>query len=160
MDGVKRAITRIFAWSMFITLLLPIGLFMTIFGGINRIWALLGVGIACIVIGFYGCPLIWVKYANAISYKRIVSAVAVEHIFSIKQIATHLNQKENIVLDKVDACIRREYLIGYIREGDTIRPNVNVYTQTAGYKCKACGARYELPVNVQPKCPYCGTVEK
>ncbi len=159
MDNVKYAVNKAFVWSMVLTLLLPLGIFMTIFGAINKIWALMGIGIGCIVIGFYGCPLMWVKYGDAVSYKRIVSAIAVEKIYSIERIASHLNIKVKIVVDKVDTCIRREFLIGYIREGDSIRPNVNVYANTTGYKCEACGAQYELPINVQPKCPYCGTVK-
>ncbi len=158
MEKVNRAINKALIWSLIITILLPVGIIMTIFGGINKIWVLLAFGIAFIVVGFYGCPLLWVKYGNSIGYKRVVSAVAVEKIYSIETIASHLNLNVKVVVEKVDTCIRREFLLGYIREGDTIRPNVNINANTIGYKCPACGARFESPLHSQPKCPYCDTV--
>ncbi len=160
MDNIKRAITKVTCWCIVFTALLPVGLFMTIFGAVKGQFAVMGVGIGFLVVGFYGTPLIWVKFADAHSYKRVVSAVSKEKIYSISQIATHLNLKEKVVLEKVDVCIRREFLLGYIREGDTIRPNQNINATTTGYKCEACGARFECPIHTQPKCPYCGTVIK
>ncbi len=160
MQAINRAIIKVLTWCIILTALLPLGLFMTIFGAVKGIFGLMGVGIGFLVIGFYGTPLIWVKYADAHSYKRIVRAIVTEKIYSIEKIATHLNVKNNIVLDKVDTCIRREYLLGYIRNGDEIIPNVNINANTTSYKCSACGASFETPVHSQPKCPYCGTIIK
>ncbi len=158
MQAINKAINKVVTWCIILTALLPIGLFMVIFGAINSIWAMLGVGIFFTVVGFYGTPLIWVKYGDARSYKRIVSAVVVERIFSIEQIATHLNIKCKVALEKFDTCIRREFLIGYIREGDIIRPNQNMNANTASCKCSACGARFEYDISTKPKCPYCNTI--
>ncbi len=157
MDGIQKATQRALILSLAFTILLPAGIPMIIFGAVNKIWGLMGVGIAFVVIGFYATPLTWTQYADKLSYKRIAFAVAVERIYSVQQIAAHLNYKEKVVIDKLDACFRRGYLIGFIREGDLIRPNININAKTRRFRCVACGGGFDAPIDAHARCPYCGT---
>ncbi len=158
MNAINKAVNKILAWSIIITILLPTGIPMIIFGAINKIWGLMACGIAFTVIGFYGTPIIWVQYGDKKAFKRIVSAVVVERIYSVKEIASHLNFTEKVVIDRLDSCIRREYLIGYVRAGDIIRPNAKAFGKTVSRKCSACGATFEHEITQQAKCPYCRTI--
>ncbi len=158
MDKIKQSLRTILFWCITFTAILVCGIPLIIFGAINKQWGLLATGIAFTVIGFYGTPIIWTTYSNRNSYKRIVSAITVERLDSINKIATHLNLKEQVVLERVDFCIRQEYLIGYVREGDKIKPNVKAFTSLIGCKCLSCGATFEHDLTAQAKCPYCGTI--
>ncbi len=158
MDNVNKSVMKTFVWSMVFTIMLPAGVPMIILGAINKIWGLMGCGIAFVVLGFYGTPMLWVQYGEKKNYKRIVSAVVNERISSVKQIATHLNISEKLVVDRLDTCIRKEFLIGYVREGDLIRTNSKAFGKSVSCKCPACGATFEHLITQQAKCPYCRTI--
>lgn len=160
MNEINKNLSTWLTWSIIFTLFLPCGVPMIELGAVYKQWVILAFGIVFVVLGFYGMPLLWTGYGNRKSYKRIVFAVVKENILSINQIATHLNVKPNIVLDKIDTCIRNGYIVGYIREGDTLTPNVKFNSKLLTFKCTACGANFDVPSTSLPRCPYCGTIAK
>lgn len=160
MEKINQSVSVIFTWSIILSLFLAAGLPLIIAGAVIGNWGMLGTGIAFVVIGFYGCPLCWCAYGNKLGYKRIVFAVVKEKIYSIEKIASHLNIKPQIALDRLDTCIRNGFLVGYIREGDCIRPNVKYENSYISYKCVSCGATFEVLDTALPKCPYCSTINE
>ena len=57
-------------------------------------------------------------------------------------------------------CIRKGYLVGYIREGDRLVLNENRALGPTQYTlvCSHCGATVELTKGDTARCPYCGSV--
>ena len=54
-----------FRIALVLSLMLIVGVPMIVLGASNKIWAVMAIGIAFTVLGFYGCPLAWVMYGEA-----------------------------------------------------------------------------------------------
>lgn len=60
----------------------------------------------------------------------------------------------------LNSCIKKGYLTGFIREGDTLVLNENraLAPTTLTVDCPRCGATFTLQKGDTARCPYCGSV--
>ena len=82
--------------------------------------ALLVFGIVGTVLGFYGSPLMWTRLATVNQELTVVQAVTQEHLYTVADLAQRLSVNGKTASDTLNNCIRKGYLVGYIREGDRL----------------------------------------
>ena len=159
MEIIQKVLKKRLILAVILTLCQPLGGVLLGVGlsiGQPAVWA---IGIALLVVGFYGAPIGWAaSYAPTRSLARIVSAIMVENLHSVQEIAQQLSLSEKEVRSRLDICFQKQYLPGIKRQGDTLILNEN---EALGKKeeyaeCTACGARF-LYTKDNKFCPYCGT---
>ena len=164
MEVIEKALRKQFFVCMFFSVGAVAGIPAIVFGAILRWWAMLAVGAAFVLVGFYGLPFFWVAYGSKAGLKRVVFAVVREHLLSVQAISRQLNKNEAEIRTKLDKCFEKGYIVGYIREGDFLRLNTNLppSEEEVNAECAYCGAKYSHKLTELPKCPYCGggNVEK
>lgn len=121
--------------------------------------ALLAFGIIFVVLGFYGSPLAWVKYGTARQERTLVGAVVNEHLHTVADLAQRLNVNGMQASNLLNGCIRKGYLTGFIREGDSLVLNENTALAPTTYnvECSHCGASVTVQKGDSLRCPYCGS---
>lgn len=158
MQPIHKATKKSLMLALFLTLCLPLGGVLLGVGlGIGQpaMWA---IGIAGLVVGFYGCPIGWVGYANKRSYLRLVTAIDEEHLYTVKELSAQLGLSEKEVRNQIDVLFKNRYLIGYRRTGDGIELNENkaLSDRESTRSCPSCGAKVTFK-GAETVCPYCGT---
>ncbi len=149
--------------SITLTVLLPLGIALTIIGATKTeegalFTAIMAIGIVFVVLGFYGSPIAWVRYGAQKKYTRIIDAIVREGFRDTAEIANHLSMPKKEVVEGVRACIDKQYLCGYTIGGDKILPinnrpdDIGMYT----VQCPYCGGITQTSNNLQVKCAYCG----
>lgn len=160
MKPIKNALIRCLIIAVLFTMLFPAGGVLLGVGlslGIPAIW---GTGIACIVFGFYGCPVAWTTiYAPKRPLYRLVDAVEYEHLYTVSELSDHLGLSEKEVRYQLNVCINKKYLRGYKREGDTLVLNTNktLGERNINTRCPNCGASFTYRAAQDSRCPYCGS---
>ena len=162
-NNLNKALSKQLALAILLTIGLPVGIVFIIIGAVNLYASvgykvMLGVGIALVVLGFYGSPMAWVKYGPQKKYARIIDAIKREGFRDINEIANHLSMQPQDVQDAVRVCIDKQYLTGYTVDDTKIVPlndrpeDLGVYT----VECPYCGGITETSNNLQVKCQFCG----
>lgn len=158
MQPIYASVRKAFILAMILTFLFPIGGVLLGVGlGIAQpaMWA---IGIACLVCGFYGCPIGWVAFAGKKEYVRIADAIEKEHLYTFSELAAQLGMSEKEVRGKIDVLFKKQYITGYRREADRIALNENKALGEREFtrECPACGAKVTFR-GTETVCPYCGT---
>lgn len=161
---LQKNLTKQLVLSIALTVMLPLGIAMTIVGATRKeeggalFTAIMAIGIVFVVLGFYGSPIAWVRYAPQKRYARIIDAIKREGFRDATEIANHLSMQPNEVIDAVRVCIDKQYLCDYTIEDTKILPlnnrpdDIGVYT----VQCPYCGGITQTSNNLQVKCEYCG----
>lgn len=161
---LQKNLTKQLALSIVLTIMLPLGIAMTIIGATRKeeggaiFTAIMAIGIVFVVLGFYGSPMAWVRYAPQKRYARIIDAIKREGFRDTTEIANHLSMQPNDVIDAVRVCIDKQYLCDYTIEDTKILPLNNRPDDIGTYtvQCPYCGGITETSNNLQVKCSYCG----
>ncbi len=146
------------------------GIVMIIIGAINHIWALLGVGIAMVVAGFYGTPFAWMSFSSNLKYDHIVKIVMVDHILNVNSISIHADLKPNDVVIHLKRAIRLGDLKGLTLIGNELQsisaithPNADEVFDLSGKDdvefdlvCPYCGGTTPVTNKRRARCQYCG----
>ena len=159
MESLKKDMRKALIWSLVATVCFIAGIPFIIMGATNSIWALLGIGIAFVVFGFYGMPMLWIWYAGFRPLKRVVEAVEEENLTTNSQIAQQLQMGERQVKALLTKAVNKKYLKGYLYNGTELSANNNQKIkkqQIALHKCPNCGARLDEQ-GEKLVCSYCGT---
>lgn len=156
MDKLKKDIKSFFIFALVSSILFVVGIPMIpIFAG--KIWFLMALGIVFVVFGFYGMPLIWLKYASLKKINRVVVAIEEEHLTMNSEIATQLQIPEKEVKSLITTAINKRYITGYIYDGEklTLNNKEKLKKQINLQKCANCGAKL-VDNETEWYCPYCG----
>ena len=158
MKKIKKEMYISFAISLTMSVMFVAGIpLIPIFAGNN--WPLAIVGIVCTVVGFYGMPLMWIKYGSYFGIKRVVIAITEEHILTTSEISMYLQMREQDVKNHIVKAINKRYITGYFFDGQvlTLNERVKPSRKVEVNKCKSCGAIVEV-TSEEVKCSYCGTI--
>ena len=158
---INKDLKKMLIWAIVISVAFVVGIPILILGAVNSIWALLAFGIACVVIGFYGAPIIWVQYGSNRTLKRVVDAVMEEHITTNAEIAQQLQIRERDAKAFITKAINKKYITGYIYNGVELIPNEKEEKKkkiVVQNKCKNCGAPLKLDEKGNYHCPYCNSI--
>lgn len=122
--------------------------------------ALLAIGIALVVAGFYGAPIAWTRLSTLNQELTLVQAVTAEHLHTVADLSQRLNMNGKQTSATLNNCIRKGYLTGFIREGDTLVLNENraLAPTTLTLDCNRCGATFTVRKGETARCPYCGSI--
>ena len=161
MKEVNAYLNKLLIIALIMTVIFVGGIPMIPIGAVNEIWAVMGVGIAFVAVGFYGTPIAWSVYGSARPLKRIVAAVTEEHLYTVQEIAAQLSMNEKNVRAHLDKCFNKGFLKGYKRDGDSIVLNENIAADKREkfYECPYCGAKFTYTGD-NARCPYCGSPVK
>ena len=130
MELAEKAKKRNFILALAFTIGLIAGIPCIVVGATNMgdnkgFVALLVFGIVGTVLGFYGSPLMWTRLATVNQELTVVRAVTQEHLYTVADLAQRLSVNGKTASDTLNNCIRKGYLVGYIREGDRLVLNEN-----------------------------------
>lgn len=159
MEPIRKALRGALALALVLSVMLPLGgvlLGVGLGAGLPPVW---GIGIGCMVLGFYGCPVAWVAYGNKRSLLRLVQAVEEENIYEVRELAAQLGLSEKEVRNRIDVCFNKRYLVGYKREADglTLNSNKALREKEKFVVCPYCGAKFTYKAAEDARCPYCGS---
>ncbi len=147
MELAEKAKKRNFILALAFTIGLIAGIPCIVVGATNMgdnkgFVALLVFGIVGTVLGFYGSPLMWTRLATVNQELTVVRAVTQEHLYTVADLAQRLSVNGKTASDTLNNCIRKGYLVGYIREGDRLVLNENRALGPTQYTlvCSHCGA--------------------
>lgn len=161
---LQKNLTKQLVLSIALTVMFPLGIAMTVVGATRKeeggaiFTAIMAIGIVFVVLGFYGSPIAWVRYAPQKKYARIIDAIKREGFRDTTEIANHLSMQPNEVIDAVRVCIDKQYLCDYTIEDTKILPLNNRPDDIGTYtvQCPYCGGITQTSNNLQVKCDYCG----
>lgn len=159
MERLNRRIHLLFTFSLVASILFVFGIPMIVLGAVNRIFAVMILGIVFTAVDFYAIPFLWMAYARYKPYQRLVYAVQNEHLLCTDDLAAQMHMEVPAVRQMLFDCVRHLYLTGYLFDGEQLTPN----TRTAPKPkmlvatCESCGAHLEYAEGEVPVCPYCGT---
>ncbi len=161
---LQKHLTRQLVVSVVFTLLLPIGVVLTVLGARGKddggalYTAMMSIGIIFMVLGFYGSPIAWVRYAPQKKYARIIDAIKREGFRDANEIANHLSMQPIEVVGAIRTCIDKQYLTDYTIDGNTVLPINNRPDDLGMYtiQCPYCGGITKTSNNLQVRCEYCG----
>ena len=158
-NNLNKYLTKILILSLIITIMLPMGILMIIFGASKSIWIILAFGIVFTVIGFYGCPIIWIYYANNKTMKRVIEIINDESLYSIDEISSHIQISKIQIKNHITNAIKKGYLQGYIFDGNILKINEKEQISKKTLiqkKCPNCGGLL-IENNNEYYCEYCGS---
>lgn len=165
MELAEKAKKRNFILALVFTIGLVAGIPCIVLGAVNMgdnkgFVALLVFGIVGTVLGFYGSPLLWTRLATVNQELTLVKAVTQEHLHTVADLAQRLSVNGKTASATLNNCIRKGYLVGFIREGDQLVLNENraLAPTTYAVQCPYCGASLTVQKGDSAKCPYCGSV--
>ncbi len=160
MKKLNKNIGVLFGISLGLSIGFPVGVLLVVFGAVKWIIALLVIGIILVVGGFYIMPIMWVKYAERKSYRRILSLIENENIYTYAELAEQTGYNDKKIRQMVQYLVTFEYLTGYLikEEGLRINTNQKQIKVAKTNKCPNCGgiATFDGEKFV---CDYCGTAE-
>lgn len=160
MKSIDRKRKSLLVWAIIASVCFPLGIAGTVTGATKGIGVLLGFGIAAVVFGFYGSPILWIQYGQAGIMRRLVVAVETDNLYTVKEIAAAIGRSEKETDERIRTAITKRYLVGYLYENGELSVNSNVrkFAERKTVQCTACGAKFvtdaNSPISV---CPYCGT---
>ena len=165
MELALKAKKKNTALAIVLTIGLVAGIPLLVVGAVNMddnkgFVALLVIGIACVVAGFYGAPIAWTRLVTVNQELTLVKAVTEENLYTVADIAQRLSVNGKTASDTLNNCIRKGYLVGFIREGDRLVLNENraLAPTQLSLTCSHCGATVQLQKGETSRCPYCGSV--
>lgn len=161
MDYYNKKLISNLIISIMLTIFFPIGVLGIIFGATKHITILLVFGIILTILGFYVSPVMWGVYGNTKSLKIVLNLIVNEYMYSVSDIATHLNKSEEEIRTKISTLIEKGYLKGYIYKDGFLELNTNkkqTGEHTKTIKCTNCGGTMHLD-GINYVCDYCGTVK-
>lgn len=160
MELLEKSIKRLTFLAVAATICLPAGIVCIILGALKGAWAVLGIGIAMAVFGFYGTPLLWVGYGSKKTMKRLVIAVEQDNLYDVRSIAEMLDLRVKEADGKIKEALKKRYIVGYLYENGELKLNTKEKQKrpTVTMSCDSCGAKFVIdPTKTQNECPYCGT---
>lgn len=163
MKKLNQKIQTTFIVALIFSIMLPGGILATIFGATKGMTALMVIGIVCIVLGFYGTPMIWISYANKRGLRTILNLIENENIFTVTELSEQLSKRRQDIVSSINALITGGYLTGYLfKNNETLYLNTNQKQSkknTLKTKCPNCGAMMDSD-GLNFVCGYCGYVKR
>ena len=167
MELALKAKKRNFIFAVVLTVALAAGIPCIVMGAIGLkppshdnagYIVLLTFGIICVVAGFYGSPIAWSRLAILNQELTLVKAVTEEHLHTVADLAQRLSVNGKTASATLNNCIRKGYLVGFIREGDALVLNENRAPEKRTYaaECPFCNAKFSYTAE-DARCPYCGS---
>ncbi len=161
MQAINKKIRVTFWFALGLSIGFPLGVLGIIFGAVGSAFVLMGVGILLTVGGFYGMPLLWVKYGDLRHDRTVIFMIEHEKLLTVTEIAAQTGYTDQDVRDRIVKMIRTHTLTGYIFSSDMLIKNEkrdNAEKTGTSKPCPQCGAMMQHN-GERFRCEYCGYTE-
>ncbi len=168
MDRLETKRKNALVWAIALSIGLPLGIFMIVFGFTHgkSTLAMAIVGIVVTVISFYGTPLIWIRFGQLSYFKNLRNEI-LEGIRSVNMLAGVHNKAAKEMANDVKTLIQKGYLNGYVildnekiidKNAMSRRDYEALEAERSGnlnlVNCPFCNAKFAMILDVE-ECPYC-----
>ena len=170
---INKKIVIYLMFSMLLSIGFPVGIMSIIFSRImpQPSTALLVIGIVLTVLGFYGMPMLWVKFGELKGKQKLCNQIKIDNVQSIETLAKLNNVEQDTMLKTVRSLIAERLLTGYEIVDDayvvpsqgkviTKQDAVKIAGKSITLSCAGCGAPVEFVEGEKLVCPYCGRAIK
>ena len=146
---------RIWFWTALLTSIFAVVAIPTVvLSAVYSKFLLMGISIALIVHGFYGCVFYWLAFSKRCGLLKIVRLVTVKNITKTSMLSSQSGKSEAEIVHLLRECIVKEYLDGYYYDEATaeickIMPDIKTV------ECTYCGANVIVTQGIGT-CQYCG----
>ena len=155
MEKINKKIKNFFINIIISSISFFIGIPIIIVGAL-KLLPLIAIGILFTVYGFYGTPIWFAYYVELKRTRRVVEAVEKENLYSVKEISLQLQMKEAEVREQITKIINKNYISGYLFNGENLVVNDKKKAKAKKIKCLNCGGGIVEEGGVV-YCPYCNT---
>ncbi len=152
---------RFFGFALGLSIGFPIGVLGIIFGAVNGWIAMMICGIVLVATGFYGMPLLWIKFGERRQDRTLLFMIEYEHIYTVSGLSAQTGFSEADVRQRIMRLIHAQALIGYLFRDDTLELNMNekqTVRNRKTKKCRHCGAVMFFD-GLRYRCDYCRQTE-
>lgn len=150
----KRA--RVWFWVALLTSISFVGgIVMIPLCAVAKLWALMGIGIAFCVHGFYGTVFYWEAFAKYRRYSSFTDAVMRDGLCTVEELSGHFGLKRELTVRKIRECIEKDFLPGYRFDGEKLQRIIRPQDGAVVVECPCCGAK-NLITEKNRFCEYCG----
>jgi len=158
MQIIKKSKDKWFFWSLVVSIFFVVGIVGVPLFAVAGNFVFMGLSIAFVVFGFYAIPFFWIAFATRCSVLRTCIAIEQEHMYTVTDIAKHLNKNESDIQKHINRLISW-CAIDYKFDGYSLSINDGQKMQQKiwGIKCPSCGANIEGKGQTG-KCEYCGWI--
>lgn len=160
MEKFEKKHRTVFAIALIVSVLFAAGIPAIFLGASNKIWAIMILGIVCVVGGFYGLPFLWISFASGFSMRRILELIERDRVYSVAELCGQTGMERKSVLPLLKKALAKRYIESYLLVQDEflkLNENMKQAKRRVSVKCGNCGASVEIS-DVDAVCPYCGTV--
>lgn len=162
---INKQVKVCFVFALLFSTCFPCGVLLIVFKYSNPI--ILALGIVVTVLGFYGTPLMWIKFGELKSIQNICNQIVLDNLQEVNYLAKINNVDEKVMLKKLHNLITKRYLIGYeivddkyiVKQAEThLTKNdaMRLAEKTSSFVCQGCGASVEIVDSEETFCSYCG----
>ncbi len=144
MNQINRSIRTLFAWALATSIGFPLGILGIVFGAVYFWTPLLVAGIVLTVVGFYGMPLLWVKFGQRRGDRALWRLIEEEGLYTVEMLCMQTGYAPGEVRERLKRMITGRELTGYLLNGDVLEPldpekrRADPAARTK--KCPNCGA--------------------
>lgn len=160
MKNYNSAVTKMLILAFVLTIFLPAGILLIIFGAGNNTFMLV-CGIVMTVLGFYGSPISWGKYADCKHKAFVYRLITSENMYTVEDISAQTTYPPEKVTDYINSLISKGYITGFFFKAGKLILNTNkkqTEDTSVKIKCPACGGKMRYD-GLNYVCEYCGHVE-
>ena len=126
-----------------------------VLSAVNKMFLLMGISIALLIHGFYGCIFYWIAFAKRCSLIRIIKLIKNQNMLSVSMLSMQTGKNDAEIIGILRECIVKGYISGYYFD-DTQLCLCKIVPVTEAMECPSCGASVTV-VDGIGKCEYCGT---
>lgn len=168
MQKVLKRRRSILAWALTLSILFPAGILMIIFGFSGGMLFLAIPGVLFVVAGFYGMPVLWVKFGELSRKADLCRTIDRDGVRSVAILAQMRGVTKKTMLAEIRSLLEKGYLEGYVLTGEERLTPVSELPDMERFlaretgrsetvSCPGCSAAIEL-THGSAVCPYCGRV--
>ncbi len=168
---LNKKVKVCFIFALLLSIGFPCGIVMIILhkSASNLATFVLILGIVLTAVGFYGMPLLWVKYGELKTKQKLLNQIVIDNLQEVDYLAKINNCDNQQMISRLHDLINNRYLTGYqiVDDKYIVKQSSKTITkddamqlsgQTQYLECKGCGATVALQKDEKTYCPYCGRV--
>ncbi len=155
MQRLNKKLRTLFAFALALSIGFPLGILGIVFGASRDLVPLLVCGILLTVVGFYGMPFLWIRYADRRGDRSLLLMIEEDGIASLDALCLQSGYPRDNVELRLKRMIANRELVGYLlHEHGLTDPSRPPEARPSSRKCPNCGAPMLLEQTTW-HCEYC-----
>ncbi len=155
MNKLNKKLRTLFFFALALSIGFPLGVLGIIFGASQELTPLLVCGIVLTVAGFYGMPLLWVRYGERRGDRFLLCMIEEDGITSLDTLCVQSGYPIENVRARIKRMIANRELVGFLlSDGGLQDPSKKDEERPTFRKCPNCGATM-VAEDAGWHCEYC-----